>query len=138
MSGSNLINSINGIMSPSTRVLLASILGSAPPIVGSYLTTDNDGWLGTPAAALAGIRSALADACAFNAALLAAISGFRDADVSSIDKLMSSLECRRSTYIDLSGGLSNSMNHTGGLVNSLNNLLRLMESGKYGDICKGC
>ncbi len=108
------------LMGGTAAILLATLLGNSAPVKGSFLVTDQDGWLGSPNAAAGGITGALGEACAFNAALIAALGYFLRSGTSSIDALMAALECRRSTY----GGVYSSANKAQSLTDQL--LMRLL------------
>lgn len=115
-------------------ILLATLLGNSAPVKGSFLVTDGNGWLGSPQAAAGGISGALGEACAFNAALLAALAYFLQSGNTSIDALMSALECRRSTYDRVYGSALGAQNNTNYLLQRLLALLGLL-GGNYPGVC---
>ena len=118
-----------------TAILLASLLGNSAPVSSSFLGATNGSWLGSPAAALNGTSGALAEACAYNAALQAALGQISTASTSSIDSLMSSLECRRSTYDSLYTSASASALNSQDLLSKLLSLLGVMNGVSYPSIC---
>lgn len=115
-------------------VLLATLLGNSAPVQGSYLVTSPDGWLGSPATASNGITAALGEACAFNAALLAALGAFLDSGTAGIDALMAALECRGSTYSGVYGNALSAQQQTDYLLQRLLGLLGLL-GGNYPALC---
>ena len=116
-------------------VLLASLLGGSAPVSGSFLATQGGGWLGSPASASRGISSAMAEACAFNSAMMAALGGFLGSGSSAIDALMAALECRRSTYDRMYGTAYGAYGDTNYLLDRMSAILALLNSGAYPDLC---
>jgi hypothetical protein len=116
-------------------ILLATMLGNSAPVKGSFLVTDQNGWLGSPLAASGGITGALGEACAFNAALLSALGYFLNSGTSNIDALMGALECRRSTYDGVYGSALGAQNQTDYLIQRLLALLGLLNAGNYPGLC---
>jgi hypothetical protein len=118
-------------------VLLATLLGNSAPVSGSFLASSNGGWLGSSAAAAQGVSGSLAEACAFNAAMMAALSGFLTSGTSSIDGLMSALECRRSTYNGVYGNALSAQQQTDALLQRLLGMFGLLNGGNYPATCAG-
>ena len=118
-----------------SRVLMAALLGSSPPVRGSFLATADNGWLGTPSSALSGMSAALSEACAFNAALRSALAHFLSSGSGAIDALMSALECRRSTYGKIGDAAGGAGRTSQELLNRLLALLGVTGAGRYGSAC---
>ena len=115
-------------------ILLATVLGNSAPVKGSFLVTEN-GWLGSAAGAIGSISASLAEACAFNAAMAAALRGFLGAGTSAIDALMASLECRRGTYSKVQSRAAAEQNRTEHLLRQMLALWRAITGGQYPAIC---
>jgi hypothetical protein len=118
-----------------TAILLATLLGNAAPIASSFLGASNGSWLGSAAAALSGISGVLADTCAYNTALNSALGQVGNATTAQLDALLSSLECRRSSYDNLYNSALSSALGSQDLLSKLLSLLGIVNGVSYPTVC---
>ena len=118
-----------------TAILLATLLGNAAPIASSFLGASNGSWLGSAAAALSGISGVLADTCAYNTALNSALGQVGNATTAQLDALLSSLECRRSSYDNLYNSALSSALGSQDLLSKLLSLLGIVNCVSYPTVC---
>jgi hypothetical protein len=119
-------------------VRLASLLGTSPPITGSFLSSDSSvAWGGSSTAVARGVSGALAEACSFNSAIFNAIGQILNGNIarSLIDALLAALECRRSTYSNAQYNAASSLASTAALLAAMKALLGVMQGGIYPALC---
>ena len=109
--------------------LVAAALGRRVPVFGAGPLLGDHGYGDENFQSfMSGAYSTLADACAFNAALAAAVAALRRGllNTAALDELFASLECRRSTYDRFSLTLGNWAWIADGLLQRLNGLQTLL------------